>query len=53
MRTVYLPQGEWRHLWSGVTHAPGWHEVEAPIGQPPVFYRAGSVFAPLFRELAR
>jgi sulfoquinovosidase len=53
MRTVYLPQGEWRHLWSGQDYPAGWHDVPAPIGQPPVFYRPGSVFAPLFAGLAK
>jgi sulfoquinovosidase len=52
MRKVYLPQGAWRHLWSGRDYAPGWHDVAAPIGEPPVFYRADSAFAPLFKELA-
>ncbi|WP_073974980.1 alpha-glucosidase, partial [Erythrobacter donghaensis] len=51
MRNVYLPQGAWRHLWSGRDHAPGWHEVPAPIGEPPVFYRPDSAFAPLFEDL--
>ncbi|MCX9148452.1 alpha-glucosidase [Erythrobacter sp. WG] len=50
-RRVYLPQGEWRHLWSGAPRAPGWHDVPAPIGSPPVFFRAGSAFAPLFESL--
>ena len=52
-RTVYLPQGDWRHVWSGVDFAAGWHDVPAPIGEPPVFYRRTSSFAPLFAELAR
>jgi len=52
MRKVYLPRGEWRHLWSGRDHAPGWHEVAAPLGEPPVFYRPDSAFAPLFGSLA-
>ena len=51
-RRVYLPQGEWRHLWSGAAHASGWHDVPAPLGQPPVFYRPQSAFAPLFEGLA-
>jgi len=51
MRRVYLPAGEWRYLWSGEARAPGWHEVAAPVGQPPVFYHAGSAFAPLFESL--
>lgn len=53
MRKVYLPQGSWRHVWSGRDYAPGWHDVPAPIGQPPVFYRPESAFAPLFGSLAR
>ncbi len=52
MRTVYLPRGEWKHLWSGKDYAPGWHDVPAPVGEPPVFIRQGSAFAPLFAEIA-
>jgi sulfoquinovosidase len=52
MRTVYLPDGAWRHVWSGADYAPGWHDVPAPIGQPPVFYRLDSAFAPVFMEIA-
>jgi alpha-glucosidase len=53
MRKVYLPEGTWRHLWSGEDFGQGWHDVPAPIGQPPVFYRPASPFAQLFAELAR
>jgi alpha-glucosidase len=52
-RRVYLPQGAWRHLWSGEDFSQGWLDIAAPIGQPPVFYRPASAFAPLFEELAR
>jgi alpha-glucosidase len=52
-RRVYLPAGAWRHLWSGQDFAPGWHDVAAPIGEPPVFYRPETAFAPLFESLAR
>ncbi len=53
MRKVYLPgDSAWRHVWSGRDHAPGWHDVPAPIGQPPVFYRPDSAFADLFEGLA-
>ncbi len=51
-RRVYVPAGEWRHLWSGRNHAQGWHDIPAPIGEPPVFYRPASRFAPLFESLA-
>jgi alpha-glucosidase len=51
-RTVVLPRGKWRHLFTGEVLAAGTHDVEAPIGQPPVFTREGSAFAPLFASLA-
>ena len=50
-RRVYLPAGQWRHLWSGQDYGSGWHEFAAPIGSPPVFYRPGSAFASLFESL--
>ena len=50
-RTVWLPQGEWIHLWSGKAFTGGSVTVPAPLGQPPVFCRAGSGFAPLFEGL--
>jgi alpha-glucosidase len=51
--TTYLPKGaEWIHVWSGETFAGGQEAtVQAPFGQPPVFYRAGSEFAELFAGL--
>lgn len=52
MRRVYLPGEGWRHLWSGQDYRAGWHNVPAPIGQPPVFYRPSSAFAALFASLA-
>jgi alpha-glucosidase len=52
MREVVLPGDmPWLHLWTGAEHAPGSIEVAAPIGQPPVFYRADSAFAALFARL--
>ena len=50
-RWVFLPAGDWVHLWSGRPYAPGEHEVPAPLGEPPVFYRASSAFADLFASL--
>ncbi|WP_159982227.1 MULTISPECIES: alpha-glucosidase [unclassified Novosphingobium] len=48
-RNVILPgDTPWRHLWSGEDFAPGTHMVDAPYGQPPVFYLPSSDFAPLF-----
>jgi alpha-glucosidase len=53
-RTVYLPGGDakrWVHLWTGQPYLPGQHEIDAPIGSPPVFWREGSDFASLFGSL--
>ncbi len=44
--TVYLPAGRWVHLWSGQVYGQTRRgeriRVAAPLGQPGVFYRAGS-----------
>jgi len=50
-RDVYLPEGEWVHIWTGKQFGAGWHKVDAPIGSPPVFWREGSDFADLFASL--
>jgi alpha-glucosidase len=51
-REVILPgEKPWRHLWSGEDFTPGTHFVPSPYGQPPVFYRPESAFAPLFATL--
>jgi sulfoquinovosidase len=50
-REVYLPGDEatrWVHIWTGARFAPGRYTVEAPIGEPPVFWRAGSDYTWLF-----
>jgi alpha-glucosidase len=42
---VYLPAGEWTHLWSGavtVSAAGEWVEIAAPLGRPGVFFRSGA-----------
>lgn len=47
-RSVYLPADEWYHLWTGKEYTGGWHEVPAPLGEPPVFYRGNSAHRALF-----
>jgi alpha-glucosidase len=41
---VYLPRGSWVHLWSHKTISSNgkWVVINAPVGQPPVFYKKGS-----------
>lgn len=37
-RSVYLPEGQWFHVWSGEEFTgPARIDVEAPLGSPPVF----------------
>lgn len=48
---VYLPEGEWIHLWSGETYRGGTHKVAAPMGDTPAFYRKGSAWTPLFEDI--
>lgn len=44
----FLPNDEWVHIWTGAEYKGGWVTVDAPIGNPPVFYRKGSSFSELF-----
>lgn len=50
--STYLPKDNWIHLWTG-EHFTGGDtvEVQAPLGQMPVFYRADSAFASLFEKI--
>ena len=51
-RQVTIPGKEiWRHVWTEEDFAPGVHEVAAPVGQPPAFYRPDSDHAALFAGL--
>ena len=50
-RSVYLPEGEWIHLWSGNFFAQGDHTVPALLGDTPVFYRKGSRWASLMEDI--
>lgn len=39
-RKLYLPQGRWKHVGSGqVSQGPAWIEVQAPLGDPPLYER--------------
>lgn len=46
-KEVYLPPGEWVHLFSGTAYGQAQSSsrvtVEAPIGEPAVFYKKGSL----------
>ncbi|MDM8923336.1 alpha-glucosidase [Escherichia coli] len=49
--TLYLPEDNWVHVWTGEAFRGGEVTVNAPIGKPPVFYRADSEWAALFASL--
>lgn len=49
--TLDLPDDDWIHLWSSRRFRGGPVSIEAPLGQPAVFYRASSDFAGLFDAL--
>ena len=48
---VYLPQGDWVHLWTGAACGKGTHTVPAPLGDTPVFYKKSSKWAPLLDQI--
>ena len=48
---VYLPEGDWVHLWTGSHYGKGEHRIPAPLGNTPVFYRSGSKWAHLMEEI--
>ena len=51
LRTVYLPEGDWVHLWTGTHYGKGEHTVPAPLGDTPVFYLSNSDVALLMSEI--
>ena len=52
-RRVWLPKGDWVHLWTGERFSGGEVTVPAPMGQPPVFYLADGSWSTFFRGLDR
>lgn len=48
---VYLPEGDWVHLWTGTCYQKGTCTVPAPLGDTPVFYKKDSEYAPLFEAI--
>ncbi|MDQ3231959.1 MAG: hypothetical protein M3Q07_09080, partial [Pseudobdellovibrionaceae bacterium] len=53
-RKVYFPKGQWVHVWSGRIYGDeqtgSWSTVPAPLGEPPVFHKQGSVVGETFRK---
>jgi alpha-glucosidase len=51
-REVYLPEDKWIHLFTGKAYDQGEREIQAPIGEPAVFYRKESSYRELFERIA-
>jgi len=60
-KSVYLPADDWIYIWNGSEFSVGtksdkkgiFVEVEAEIGNPPVFYRKASQWSQNFEELRK
>jgi alpha-glucosidase len=50
-RSVYLPDDEWVNLWNGYELVGGTYNVDAPLGEPPVFCRKSSPYLEQFKSL--
>jgi len=48
---LYLPEGNWVHLWTGKEYGQGDVTVPAPLGYAPVFYKKDGGHASLFASL--
>lgn len=51
IKSVYLPNDEWIHAWTGDVYQGGWLNIDAPIGKPAVFYKASSNYKDLLDKL--
>ncbi len=50
-RTVYLPNDKWINVWDEKEYGEGEHEICAPLGTIPVFYKKGSEYTDLFKKI--
>lgn len=50
-RTVYLPNDKWINVWDEKEYGEGEHEISAPLGTIPVFYKKGSEYTELFKKI--
>ncbi|MCR4563905.1 MAG: alpha-glucosidase [Clostridiales bacterium] len=50
-RSVYLPDDEWVNLWNGYELVGGTYNIDAPLGEPPVFCRKSSPYLEQFKAL--
>ena len=38
---VYIPSGDWQHLWTGKDMTKGHHRVKASMGNPAIYFKKG------------
>jgi len=50
---LYLPEGDWIHLWNGKHYNSGDITIEAELGYTPVFYKADSEYKGLFENISK
>lgn len=50
-RRVYLPNDKWINVWDEKEYGEGEHEISAPLGTIPVFYKKGSEYTDLFKKI--
>lgn len=50
---VYLPEGQWVHIWTQeLYHGPEWHTIPAPFGQPCILYpKSNSIGEQFYQNL--
>lgn len=51
--SVYLPEDNWVHLWTGKEYQSGEVDIDADLGYPPVFYRKNSEYSALFSQVGK
>ncbi|MDZ4724543.1 MAG: alpha-glucosidase [Leptospira sp.] len=49
---VYLPKGQWEHIWSGkIYNGNNTYEIDTPLGKPTAFIRIGGEKEKILRKL--
>ena len=48
---VTIPDGEWIHIWTNQIFESNQYQIDAPLGQPPVFYRSTTQWKLLFQQI--
>lgn len=49
---IWLPEGNWTHLFTKAEQKGGWHVIDAPIGQPAVFIKSDTSWSEFLSKLS-